>query len=301
MVSTVRHPGPTAGAPHGGRSRRRTAGGALAGVALTTAAWHIGPAVTWLPAFRRVLTPSLDGRGHPGHVALTFDDGPDPDSTPYFLQMLEQLSVRATFFLLGSALERHPDLGRALLAGGHELAVHGWDHERPWRPAPRRDAQEIARAVAVVERISGGRPIWYRPPYGILTAGRWSAARRSGLRPVLWSAWGHDWTQRADPVSVLSEVLAGVRGGSTVLLHDSDRVSAPGSWRAALGALPGLVHACHASGLTVGPLDEHGVGVRRPRGARARWRAAAEVAGLRSGGATETVRRTTQPADARGA
>ncbi|MFG2193859.1 polysaccharide deacetylase family protein [Streptomyces sp. NPDC048639] len=237
----------------------RTAAGLAAGAALATAGWHIGPAATWIPAVRRTLSPALDGQGDPGHVALTFDDGPDPLSTPRFLRELDRLSVRATFFVLGAELQRYADLGRRIVAEGHELAVHGWRHEWPWYPRLRRDLHDLPRAADTVLKVGGERPLWYRPPYGILTGGRWTAARRAGLQPVLWSAWGHDWTAQADPGSVLSEVAGTLRGGGTVLLHDSDRVSAPESWRAALGALPMLVAVCRERGMTVGPLGEHGL------------------------------------------
>ncbi|MEU7281710.1 polysaccharide deacetylase family protein [Streptomyces sp. NPDC045431] len=227
--------------------------------ALTAAAWHIGPAATWLPAPRALLWPGLDGRGDPARVALTFDDGPDPASTPRFLHALDELAVRATFFVLGERLARHPDLGRRIAAEGHELAVHGWRHDRPWWPRPLRDARDLARTTELVTEAAGQRPLWYRPPYGVLTGGRWAAARAAGLRPVLWSAWGRDWTADATPADVLAEVTRTLRGGGTVLLHDSDVTSAPESWRAALGALPALVAACRARGLTVGRLADHGL------------------------------------------
>ncbi|MFG3498815.1 polysaccharide deacetylase family protein [Streptomyces sp. NPDC047928] len=237
----------------------RVAAGVSAAAVLAGGAWHIGPAVTWLPGFRGALCPRLDGRGDPGHVALTFDDGPDPASTPHFLRALDRLSVRATFFVLGERLERCPGLGRLMVAEGHELAVHGWRHDRPWWPRPARDRLELARAADAVAELAGQRPLWYRPPYGVLTGGRWAAARAAGLRPVLWSAWGRDWTGDAFPAGVLAEVLRTLRGGSTVVLHDSDVVAAPGAWRSALGTLPGLVAECGARGLAVGPLAEHGL------------------------------------------
>ncbi|MEU0134529.1 polysaccharide deacetylase family protein [Streptomyces sp. NPDC006296] len=249
----VRHPGARSAA-------------AVAGVLAATAAWHIGPAATWLPPVRRILSPSLDGRGRPDHVALTFDDGPDPAGTPHVLRLLAEHRVRATFFLVGESLTRHPGLGRALVAAGHEVAVHGWHHDRPWMPAPLRDVREVARAAGAVRRICGTDPRWYRPPYGILTGGRLAAARRAGLRPVLWSAWGRDWTAHADARSVTASVLTDLDGGGTVLLHDADRWSAPDAWRATADALPGLLAACRGRGLSVGPLAEHAVGsFRDPR------------------------------------
>jgi peptidoglycan-N-acetylglucosamine deacetylase len=75
---------------------------------------------------------------------------------------------------------------------------------------------------------------------------------------VLWTAWGEDWRARATPDTVHNTVMASLRGGGTILLHDSDCTSATGSWRTTLGALPRLLDTCHAHGWSVGPLREHG-------------------------------------------
>ncbi|MET9367378.1 polysaccharide deacetylase family protein [Streptomyces griseoflavus] len=245
-------------------SSRRTS--AVLAPVTAVAAAHIAPAATWLPVVRRRF-PRLAGVGDPSHVALTFDDGPDPESTPRFLDVLEELGVRATFFVLGDGVVRHPAVVRETVRRGHEVAVHGWRHDRPWLPAPADDVRALARASGTVRELTGGCPRWYRPPYGILTSGRWAAARAAGLRPVLWTAWGRDWTSGATPASVRATVTAGLRGGGTVLLHDTDAMSAPECWRAALGALPGIVHRCREAGLSVGPLAEHGTapgGAARP-------------------------------------
>lgn len=242
-----------------GNTPRRAETLAVATAALVAAA-HVVPAGTWLPGVRRALFPGLAGRGRPDHIALTFDDGPDPGSTPYFLDALDELAVRATFFVLGDSVLRHPHTARDIARRGHELAVHGWTHSRPWLPAVTRDLREVAHAARAVRRTTGAVPRWYRPPYGILTGGRRLAAARAGLRPVLWTAWGRDWTAQATPASVLDTVRRDLRGGGTVLLHDSDRTAATGCWRAALGALPALVQACRNEGWAVGPLAEHGIG-----------------------------------------
>lgn len=239
-----------------GSRHARTALAALTPVAAVAAA-HIVPAATWLPRFRALCFPGLAGTGRPDHVALTFDDGPDPASTPHFLDELDRLHVRATFFVLGGRVARFPGLTRHIADRGHELAVHGWTHSRPWLPAPARDVRETARAALAVRETTGLRPRWYRPPYGILTAGRWAAARHAGLRPVLWTAWGRDWTADATPASVRTTVTADLRGGGTILLHDTDHACAPNSWQAALGALPGLLRVCQDAGWSVGPLSEH--------------------------------------------
>ncbi|MEU1124394.1 polysaccharide deacetylase family protein [Streptomyces sp. NPDC005899] len=220
---------------------------------------HVLPSGTWLPSVRRTLFPALTGLGRGDHVALTFDDGPDPLSTPLFLDALDRSSARATFFVLGESLVRYPHIGRDIVSRGHELGVHGWTHNRPWLASFARDTRELVRTAEAVGEAAGTAPRWYRPPYGILTAGRWAAAARAELRPVLWSAWGRDWTADATAASVLDTVRRDLRGGGTVLLHDTDRVAAPGCWRATLAMLPALVQGLRAAGLSVGPLAEHGI------------------------------------------
>ncbi|MEV7007480.1 polysaccharide deacetylase family protein [Streptosporangium sp. NPDC051022] len=235
-------------------TRRAVLPMALTGLALL----HAAPAATWLPAVRRLL-PALGGEGSGDHVALTFDDGPDPRSTPRFLDELRRLGCRATFFVLGEALQRHPELGRRMAEEGHEVGVHGWWHVNALLTRPGRAAGEIARTADLVEAVTGVRPVWYRPPYGALACESLVAARLRALRPVLWTVWGRDWTASADPASVLATVTPGLRGGATLLLHDSDRAAARDCWRSALGALPGIVDRCRLLGLRAGPLRDHGV------------------------------------------
>jgi len=231
---------------------------ALVGVAVAaTAAAYASPAVTSWQALRAGLLPGLAGIGRPDHVALTFDDGPDPASTPAFLTALEAAGTRATFFLLGSMLMTAPGLGRELVDAGHEVAVHGWEHRYTTFRAPRALYDDLARTRDLIAEVTGRAPVYFRPPYGVLSVGALSAARRLGLRPVLWTAWGRDWEERATPESVLATVGKDLTGGGTVLLHDSDCTSAPLAWRSALGALPALVDTCAGRGLRVGPLAEH--------------------------------------------
>lgn len=236
---------------------RAAAGAAAIGGAL--AAGQIVPAATWIPAVRRHWFPGLAGIGYRDHVALTLDDGPDPASTPLFLDLLDALDVRATFFLLGARVAEAPRLAGAIAAAGHEVAVHGWAHDRSWIPAAGREIADLRRAVQVIESAAGVQPRWYRPPYGVLTGARWMAARRVGLRPVLWTAWGRDWTAAATAPAILATVRRDLSGGGTILLHDSDFSSAPGCWRGTLEALPDLVRECRDAQMTVGPLRDHGL------------------------------------------
>ncbi|MEU5941027.1 polysaccharide deacetylase family protein [Micromonospora sp. NPDC047548] len=226
------------------------------------AALHLVPAVAALPALRGRFFAGLDGAGPRDRVALTFDDGPDPDSTPQFLDVLADRGVRATFFLLGSMLLRSPALGRRIVAEGHEVALHGWEHRNLMLRGPVGTWRDLAAGRALITAVTGRAPRFFRPPYGVLTGAALLAARRLALRPVLWTCWGRDWTGSATPDSVLATVGGGLSGGGTVLLHDSSRTAAPGAWRAGLAALPGLLDECRRRGWAVESLGEH---VRGPR------------------------------------
>lgn len=217
------------------------------------------PSLATLRRLRVGMAPGLAGIGASDHVALTFDDGPDPRSTPQFLEVLAELEVRSTFFVLGGLVERAPGLAREMVDAGHELAVHGWDHRPMLLRGPRSTYDQLLRTRDLVAEVTGRAPRFVRPPHGILSAGVLGAARCLGLTPVLWSAWGRDWTAEATPLSVLETLAPDLHGGATVLLHDCDHVSAPGAWRSALGALPGIAARCDDAGLRLGPLAEHGL------------------------------------------
>jgi peptidoglycan-N-acetylglucosamine deacetylase len=230
--------------------RRVTAAALLAGVI------HAGPALTVVNPLRRLVFPALAGIGDPDHVALTFDDGPDPASTPAFLATLRGAGVRATFFLLGRMLAGAPWLGRELIDAGHEVALHGWSHRLLLTRGPASTYDDLARGADLIAEVTGRPPRWYRPPYGVLSTAALVAVKRLALTPVLWTRWGADWTARATPASVLATLGHDLAGG-TILLHDSDCTSAPGSWQATLDALPTLIGQVRDQGLRLGPLGDH--------------------------------------------
>jgi peptidoglycan/xylan/chitin deacetylase (PgdA/CDA1 family) len=235
------------------------AGAAAAGAAVV----YLMPAVTSWRMLRCWATPALAGLGRPDHVALTFDDGPDPASTPAFLDELDRLGWRATFFTLGSMVRRHRSLTAEIVARGHEIGVHGDEHHSHLRRPPGWIKDDVERARDTIAQMTETVPVWFRPPYGALSAGSLRAARDLGLRTVLWTAWGRDWRAQATPVSVVADIRRDLGPGATVLLHDSDCTSAPQSWRAALGALDGLSEVVASQGMVVGPLREHGIAPAR--------------------------------------
>jgi peptidoglycan/xylan/chitin deacetylase (PgdA/CDA1 family) len=229
---------------------------AVAATSAVVAGWA-GPALLRSRVLRAMICPDLAGIGRPGSVALTFDDGPDPDGTPAVLEALDRLGWTATFFMLGEQVARYPELAAAVVAAGHEAAVHGFSHRNHLSRGPADVQRDVTLAASVVLAATGVRPIWFRPPYGVLTGGSLIAAHRAGLRPVLWTAWGRDWEARS-PARVAGTVGRQLRPGGTVLLHDSDHTArVAGSWRGTAQALPRLAELADQLGCTVGPLRDH--------------------------------------------
>ena len=248
---------PAAGTPSGRLPTAiRVARGTGLAVGLAAGAHLLPGAVAWRRARCRLL-PRLSGVGRTDHVALTFDDGPDRRSTPSILETLDALGWRATFFCLGSQARRAPDLAQELVSRGHDIGVHGYDHRSHLRRAGPDVVRDVRAARNLLEDLTG-RPVrWFRPPYGAVSAASLVAARLTGLDLVLWSTWGRDWRRGSTGHNVARQVRQTFVPGATVLLHDSDVTSAPGSWKATVEALPLLAQDWHDQGLEVGPLSEH--------------------------------------------
>jgi peptidoglycan/xylan/chitin deacetylase (PgdA/CDA1 family) len=150
------------------------------------------------------------------------------------------------------------------VSAGHEVAVHGWSHGPLPLRRPRSTHHDIARAHERITIVCGVVPAHYRPPYGVLTRSAQRTAEDLGLTTVLWSTWGRDWRARATPRSVRRDVGRRLDPGGTILLHDSDCTSSPGSWRSTLAALPDIVADIRSAGLEVGPLRERGLAPTGP-------------------------------------
>jgi peptidoglycan/xylan/chitin deacetylase (PgdA/CDA1 family) len=190
-------------------------------------------------------------------VALTFDNGPDLGSTPAFLDALDDLGWHATFFMLGEMAAACPEVAAEVARRGHEIAVHGSRHNNHLFRSPAWVARDMTSARDTISELTGTTPRWVRPPYGALSGSTLAGAQRAGLRPVLWTTWGRDWRTEATPESIVADVEHTLVPGPTVLLHDSDCTSSPGSWKATLAALPLLAERWADRGFVVGPLREH--------------------------------------------
>jgi len=185
-------------------------------------------------------------------VSLTFDDGPDPETTERFLSALGD--ARATFFVLGMNVRRWPHLARAMAEAGHELASHGDSHRTMTRVPPRGTLRELRRAHRTIVEATGETPRFYRPPYGRFNLASWLETPRLGMRRTLWTAGARDWEAEATPELIAERILAGAAPGAILLLHDSD--GDPGAPEHTLAALPAILAGLHERGLRSVTLSE---------------------------------------------
>jgi len=186
-------------------------------------------------------------------LALTFDDGPDPRWTPAVLDALRAAGARATFFVLGEHVRRHPDLVRRTVGEGHDVEVHADRHVRHTELTAAEGAADLDRALETLAGL-GVRARHWRTPWGVETAWTRRVAAGRGLDCVGWTADTHDW--RGDPAgSMLAAVLPDLGEGAIVLAHDG---LGPGALRDGCEetvALVGpLVAAAREQGLEPGPL-----------------------------------------------
>lgn len=151
-------------------------------------------------------------------LALTFDDGPDPEITPRLLELLGEFDATATFFVLVSAARRYPEIVRRVVAEGHEVALHGIDHRRLTTKGVRAGVDHVAQGRAELARLTGVDASLFRPPYGATDPVLWAALRRSGLESVLWSATTWDWRPVSQDERLAKIHAAGI--GDIVLAHD---------------------------------------------------------------------------------
>jgi peptidoglycan-N-acetylglucosamine deacetylase len=186
-----------------------------------------GPALARIPSERKV-------------VALTFDDGPNPDATPLILDTLAEKGVRATFFVLGSHAERWPELVRRMAQEGHQLGNHGYFHRKLQFKSPFYVSRDIRLGIRAIKRAGAPAPRYFRAPHGFRSPWTTPIARAYGERTVGWSlgVWDSD---RPGVDEIVRRTLEGVSPGSIVLLHDGDGYNPDGDRMQTAAALPHII------------------------------------------------------------
>lgn len=182
-------------------------------------------------------------------IALTFDDGPDPEVTPAVLDVLERHGARATFFCVGDTALAHPQLCAEIVRRGHAVENHSQSHRHHFSFfGPRALARELEAAQATFTGIAGERPRFFRAPVGLRNPFLDAVLQRTGLTLVSWSRRAYD-TRVGDAARLLERVSRGLCAGEIVLLHDGHAARTAQGRPAILEALPPLLERLRALGL----------------------------------------------------
>lgn len=152
-----------------------------------------------------------------GHVvALTFDDGPNPDTTPQVLKILKKYKAKATFFVVGKSVAGNEKILKDELDDGHDIGNHSWDHPQLSKLPTTQAASQINQTNQAIEQATGKAPILLRPPYGATNP---TVRSLTDLYQVLWDVDTYDWKYR-NTQSILNQVKAQTQDGSVILMHD---------------------------------------------------------------------------------
>ncbi|HTT32483.1 MAG TPA: polysaccharide deacetylase family protein [Methylomirabilota bacterium] len=132
----------------------------------------------------------------PNKLAITFDDGPNPASTPKLLDLLDRYEAKATFFLIGRFVRERPDLVKEIVARGHSLGNHTHTHPNLFWLAPARIAEELCVCQETIGEVVGAGPSWFRPPFGMRNPWVIPAAAALGCQTVMWTLIPGDWLEK---------------------------------------------------------------------------------------------------------
>ncbi|VTU34922.1 Bifunctional xylanase/deacetylase precursor [Variovorax sp. PBS-H4] len=206
---------------------------------LTPRSSLLGPNVTRLPAASAAR----------GEVAITIDDGPDPEVTSQVLDLLDAHGQRATFFCIAERVREQPALAREIVERGHSIQNHTARHRHTFSfLGPRGFHAEIARAQQLLQEVTGERPICFRAPAGLRNPFLAPVLHRLGLVLVSWTRRGFD-TRERDAATVLARLTKDLRAGDILLLHDGNAARTSSGRPVVLEVLPLLLERLHADGL----------------------------------------------------
>lgn len=200
----------------------------------------LGPNITRLP----------EAAARRGDVAITIDDGPDPEVTPLVLDVLDRYHAKATFFCIAKRAAQYPDLCRDIIRRGHSIENHSFSHQ--WYFSllgQRRILREIVEAQRVLSEVSGQPPAFFRPAAGLRNHGLEPMLIRTGLRLCSWSRRGFD-TRVRDADKVLRNLTRDLQGGDILLLHDGNAARLPDGRPVILVVLPRLLTRIEQANLT---------------------------------------------------
>ena len=168
------------------------------------------------PWFYRALFPGVTWRmlAEPKCVYLTFDDGPIPEVTPWVLDTLDRFGVKATFFMVGDNVRKHPDIYQMVVDRGHRIGNHTFNHIQGWRYWTKNYLANVAKAAEYIPSDL------FRPPHGHMRIPQTLLLQRK-YRVIMWDVVTRDYSPHMTPEGVLQVVKRYTRNGSVIVFHDS--------------------------------------------------------------------------------
>ena len=154
-------------------------------------------------------------------LALTYDDGPNDPWTFRLLEVLDRHQVKATFFLIGKFVQQRPDLARALVAAGHAIGNHTWDHPNLILCSSAEVRRQLQQTQQAIFDATGVEAKLFRPPFGGRRPASLRVARSLGLQPVMWNVTCYDWKAKSAD-EIVAHAERQIHGGNVILLHDGE-------------------------------------------------------------------------------
>lgn len=150
-------------------------------------------------------------------IWLTFDDGPDPITTPFILKTLKKENVRATFFLVGEQIEKNPQLLRDIIKNGHVIANHSYSHKNGWTTNKLNYVEDVEKCQKYMPKN-----ILFRPPYGKITFSQSSVLKKK-YKIILWDILSYDFSSKISPQKVKRNIINNTNAGSIIVLHNNKK------------------------------------------------------------------------------
>lgn len=158
-------------------------------------------------------------------IYLTFDDGPIPEVTPWVLDVLKQCNIKATFFCIGDNVRKHPEVFKQIVADGHQIANHSYNHLKGWETETGKYIENVLQSEEIMAKYTNTSLKLFRPPYGKIKPNQSYKLRKLGFKIVMWDIISKDYDMSLLPETCELNVTQNVSSGSIIIFHDSQKAS----------------------------------------------------------------------------